>query len=408
MSAMRANLELLTIGDTFLTKYEIRGLIGRGGQATVFHSYDTFIDRDVAIKIMADAFDSKPEHSRRAQMEARVLCRFHHPNIVRVYDAGSTDSGAIYIIMELLKGRTLRDVFRALRTLTVYEALSIGAQIADGVEVAHQQQVIHRDLKPENIFVVDGNAVKVLDFGIAKFLSLTGITTQRDTLQGTMWYISPEHVQGYGVTARSDVYALGSILYEAICGTPPCLVGLQEITTQSVAWSQISRVPPQLDEIVPGVPSHVGRLIQRMLVKDPNGRPRSMAEVADALRAACKRLEVESGSSAIVLRELWNAEQNKSGLKIPVPAYVKTADTSREQHAPNLIQPTVEVRQMLAQLDVETESAQEAVVVIPAESGITFPNSLPDAEQSVPAILPQVDLGAVPDLLTESQVRSIT
>ena len=390
MSAMRANSESLNIGDTFLTKYEIRGLIGRGGQATVFHSYDTFIDRDVAIKIMADAFDSKREHSRRAQMEARVLCRFHHPNIVRVYDAGSTDSGAIYIIMELLKGRTLRDVFRALRTLTVYEALSIGAQIADGVEVAHQQQVIHRDLKPENIFVVDGNTVKVLDFGIAKFLSLTGITTQRDTLQGTMWYISPEHVQGYGVTVRSDVYALGSILYEAICGTPPCLVGLQEITTQSVAWSQISRVPPQLDEIVPGVPSHVGRLIQRMLVKEPNHRPASMEEVAVALRTACNRLEVEAGS-VTKLRDLWNEQQDKPGLKSPLPAHGGNANASKEQRAPNLIQPTVEVRQMLAQLDVETESAQEAVVVIPAESGITCPNSLPDAEQSAPAILPQVE-----------------
>jgi len=390
MSAMRANSESLNIGDTFLTKYEIRGLIGRGGQATVFHSYDTFIDRDVAIKIMADAFDSKREHSRRAQMEARVLCKFHHPNIVRVYDAGSTDSGAIYIIMELLKGRTLRDVFRALRTLTVYEALSIGAQIADGVEVAHQQQVIHRDLKPENIFVVDGNTVKVLDFGIAKFLSLTGITTQRDTLQGTMWYISPEHVQGYGVTVRSDVYALGSILYEAICGTPPCLVGLQEITTQSVAWSQISRVPPQLDEIVPGVPSHVGRLIQRMLVKEPNHRPASMEEVAVALRTACNRLEVEAGS-VTKLRDLWNEQQDKPGLKSPLPAHGGNANASKEQRAPNLIQPTVEVRQMLAQLDVETESAQEAVVVIPAESGITCPNSLPDAEQSAPAILPQVE-----------------
>ena len=390
MSAMRANLESLNIGDTFLTKYEIRGLIGRGGQATVFHSYDTFIDRDVAIKIMADAFDSKREHSRRAQMEARVLCRFHHPNIVRVYDAGSTDSGSIYIIMELLKGRTLRDVFRALRTLTVYEALSIGAQIADGVEVAHQQQVIHRDLKPENIFVVDGNTVKVLDFGIAKFLSLTGITTQRDTLQGTMWYISPEHVQGYGVTVRSDVYALGSILYEAICGTPPCLVGLQEITTQSVAWSQISRVPPQLDEIVAGVPSHVGRLIQRMLVKEPNHRPASMEEVAVALRTACNRLEVEAGS-VTKLRDLWNEQQDKPGLKSPLPAHGGNANASKEQRAPNLIQPTVEVRQMLAQLDVETESAQEAVVVIPAESGITCPNSISDAGQSAPAILPQVD-----------------
>ncbi len=292
MAAVNA-LESLNVGDRFLTKYQIRGLIGRGGQATVYHGYDTFIDRDVAIKIMTDAFDSNREHSRRAQMEARVLCRLQHPNIVHVYDAGSTDSGAIYIIMELLKGRTLREVLRDVRQLTVYEALSLGAQIADGVNVAHRQQVIHRDLKPENIIVVDRNVIKVLDFGIAKFLTLTGMTTQRDTLRGTMWYISPEHVQGLGVTGRSDIYALGSILYEAICGTPPCLVGLQEISTPSVAWSQISRIPPQLDELVPEVPPHVGRLIHRMLAKDPTERPASMAEVAAALRSTCARLNEE-------------------------------------------------------------------------------------------------------------------
>jgi serine/threonine protein kinase len=350
MATMRANLESLNIGDTFLTKYEIRGLIGRGGQATVYRSYDTFIDRDVAIKVMADAFDTKREHSRRAQMEARVLCRLHHPNIVHVYDAGSTDTGAIYIIMELLRGRTLRDILRELRNLTVYEALSVGAQIADGVEVAHGQQVIHRDLKPENVFIVEGNAVKVLDFGIAKFLTLTGITTQRDTLQGTMWYISPEHVQGHGVTPRSDIYALGSILYEAISGTPPCLVGLKEVSTQSVAWSQITRVPPQLDEINPTVPGYVARLIQRMLAKDPNERPSSMAGVAEALRDACQRLQTESDGAVAVARELWN-------------------DQSSESPAGSLPQPTVELLQDHIQANSQPALAQHAAGVTP-ESGI--------------------------------------
>jgi serine/threonine protein kinase len=359
MAAVNA-LESLNVGDMFLTKYQMRGLIGRGGQATVYHGYDTFIDRDVAIKIMTDAFDSNREHSRRAQMEARVLCRLQHPNIVHVYDAGSTDSGAIYIIMELLKGRTLREVLRDVRQLTVYEALSLGAQIADGVDVAHRQQVIHRDLKPENIIVVDGNVIKVLDFGIAKFLTLTGMTTQRDTLRGTMWYISPEHVQGLGVTARSDIYALGSILYEAMCGTPPCLVGLQEISTPSVAWSQISRVPPQLDELVPEVPPHVGRLIQRMLVKEPRERPASMAEVAAALRSACARLNEEVNCPVTALRDLWRDTQVRAvspGKTLVGPGFENTPGNSSP---PNAMQPTIEVREPTSRDSVSSDPGIDA------------------------------------------------
>jgi len=342
MGAMKASLESLNVGDTFLTKYHIRGLLGRGGQAVVFHGYDTYIDRHVAIKVMAHTSDTRREHGRRAQMEARVLCRLNHPNIVNVFDAGATADGLIYIIMELLRGRTLREVIRHVHKVTILEALSLGAQIADGVERAHQQHVIHRDLKPENIFVVDDNAVKVLDFGIAKFLTLTDITTQRDTLQGTLWYISPEHVQGFGVTARSDIYALGCILYEIIAGTPPCLIGMQEITTQSVAYSQISRMPPPLHEWVVSVPQHVGRVIHRMLMKDPAKRYGTMKEVADALRAAAARLRAEHGST-LELRELWRDPRTPT-TSIDAPkgelrAVDALGDTPRAQRTP----PTLEV-----------------------------------------------------------------
>ena len=382
MAAPRASLEALNVGDMFLKKYQIQGLIGRGGQATVYQSHDTYIDREVAIKIMADAMDTKREHSRRAQMEARVLCKFHHPNIVHVYDAGTTDSGMTSIIMELLKGRTLREVLRHFHKLTVHEALSLGAQIADGVEIAHRQQVIHRDLKPENIFIVNANTVKVLDFGIAKFLTLTGITTQRDTLQGTMWYISPEHVQGVGVTARSDIYALGSILYEAISGTPPCLMGLQEITTQSVAWSQISRMPPQLDVLMPGVPSLVARLIQRMLLKEADRRYGSMAEVAELLRNACKQLSEGAGSSGIVLRDLWYAGQDKSqeaGFGI-----LAAPDAPNETRVPTSKRPTVDVKQMVKRAASATVPMRDdPTVSAPVHSGFNAPRLSAGADEAV-------------------------
>jgi len=374
MAAMSASLETLNVGDLFLSKYQIRGLIGRGGQATVYHGYDTFIDRDVAIKVMTDAFDSKREHSRRAQMEARVLCKLHHANIVHVYDAGATEGGTIYIIMELLRGRTLREVLRDVRQLTIFEALSLGAQVADGVDIAHHKQVIHRDLKPENIFVVDGNTIKVLDFGIAKFLTLTGITTQNDTLHGTMWYISPEHVQGQGVTARSDIYALGSILYEAVSGTPPCLVGLEEISTPAVAWSQISRIPPLLNELVVGVPSHVGLLIQRMLAKDPSDRPTSMSEVAAALRAACSQLDGDPSRPLTESRNLWHETQIRAvspsktlvgqGFEIP----------PSNSSAPNAFQPVIEVRESRDSPGSNSGVGASARVV---ESGIVVASQAP-------------------------------
>jgi len=379
MAVMRANLDSINVGDMFLTKYEIRGLIGRGGQAAVFHSYDTYMDRDVAIKIMADTSDAKREHSRRAQMEARVLCKTHHPNIVHVYDAGVTESGMIYIIMELLRGRTLREVIRHVHKLTVREALFLGAQIADGVEVAHGQQVIHRDLKPENVFVVAGNTIKVLDFGIAKFLTLTGITTQRDTLQGTMWYISPEHVQGFGVTARSDVYALGSILYEAISGTPPCLVGLKDITTQSVAWSQISLMPPQLHELVPTVPPYVARIIYRMLMKEPAKRYDSMAEVAVALRNACARIETDAKGAAPTLRELWHDAVESTSQEASFSNDVDDADTVEERHSPNAMQPTVEVRQH-GSIPETHGATHPAIAAVSQDSRVITPGPGKDTE----------------------------
>ena len=401
MAAPRASLEALNVGDMFLKKYQIQGLIGRGGQATVYQSHDTYIDREVAIKIMADALDTKREHSRRAQMEARVLCKFHHPNIVHVYDAGTTDSGMTYIIMELLKGRTLREVLRHFHKLTVYEALSLGAQIADGVEIAHRQQVIHRDLKPENIFIVNDNAIKVLDFGIAKFLTLTGITTQRDTLQGTMWYISPEHVQGVGVTARSDVYALGSILYEAISGTPPCLMGLQEITTQSVAWSQISRMPPQLDVLIPGVPSLVARLVQRMLLKEADKRYGSMAEVAELLRNASKQLSEGAGSSGIVLRELWHAGQDKP--QEPTFSVLGAADSPNETRVPTSKRPTVDVKQMVPRAATATVPIYGPTASAPANSGIDFPKPSARADESVVAV--SAGKGPAPEQSNSPSIR---
>jgi serine/threonine protein kinase len=333
-------------GEQF-QKFEIRRLIGRGGHAYVYHGYDGFLDRHIALKVIPDPIERGRDLQRRAQLEARVLCKLQHPNLVHVYDAGTIDDEIVYLVMELLEGRTLRDVFREYRSLSVAEILRIGAQIADGVQTAHESNAIHRDLKPENVFVQPGNAIKVLDFGIAKLLGASNQTTQKDLLHGTMLYMSPEHLQGFGVTPRSDIYALGTILYEAVAGGPPCLLGVAEPTIRELAWIQISRIPTPLDELVPGVPHYVARGIQRMLAKDPADRFASMAEVGALLRSYLARLEAESPGALTFGRELWHpaseegqssdtVAQTKPPFTVPPPSRDRTSVISGSAPSPPL------------------------------------------------------------------------
>ena len=300
----------LNIGEQFL-KFEIRGLLGRGGHAWVYHGYDPFLDRDVAIKVIPNPAEPGRDLRQRAQLEARVLCKLENPNVVRLMDAGATNDGAVYIVMEILHGRTLRDVIHDLGQLNVTEVLSLGVKIANGVHAAHEVNVIHRDLKPENVFVLKDNALKVLDFGIAKFFGYGAATTQKEVLHGTMMYMSPEHLQGMRVTVRSDIFALGTMLYEAFIGRNPCLLGIQDPSLNALTYAQINRMPPLLDELTPAIPRFVARAIHRMIAKEPDDRFASMAEVAEILRTHLDRFVKES-PSAPAARELWHVAQAAS------------------------------------------------------------------------------------------------
>jgi serine/threonine protein kinase len=297
----------LHVGDTFLGKYEIRSLLGRGGHAFVYEAYDPFLDRAVALKVIKSPKDAGRDLGKRARSEAQVLSRADHKNLVKVLDAGIAD-GLVYLIMEKLEGRTLRDALRDLHRLSVAEALVVGLQVAEGMEVAHREQVIHRDLKPENIFIEAGNALKVLDFGIAKVLGIGGYraeTTEKDLLQGTVLYMSPEHLQGIGVTPKSDIYALGTILFEALYAHP-LAVGEKPAGLQEAAWMQIAKVPPLLDDLDPSIPHYVAKLVHRAIVKMPEQRYAAMSDFRMALSNALIRLEEESRAqpNRFVLRDL--------------------------------------------------------------------------------------------------------
>lgn len=295
-------------GDKVLDeKYVIRRLLGRGGHAFVYHAYDQFLERDVALKIIVNIAEPGRDLRRRAQVEAQVLTRLSHPNIVAVKDATVGKDGLVYIQMELLEGRSLREVLHDVGPLKVREALAIGAQVAAGAEAAHAVRVVHRDLKPENIFVIKDNLVKVLDFGVAKLVDSK--TTQRNVLYGTLPYMSPEYLQGFGVSPRSDIFSLGAVLYELLAGQPPCLVDVQEPTQNVVAWAQIHRMPPRLDELTRTVPAHVARTVHRMLAKQPADRFGTMDEVGEVLRTCMTRIDADGAEETAPVRDLWKQSE---------------------------------------------------------------------------------------------------
>jgi serine/threonine-protein kinase len=302
-----AATEPFKAGDKLLN-YRIDSLLGRGGHAFVYAGEHLYMERPVAIKIIPAPAEVRNDIYTRARREARILSQIEHPNVVKVYDAGVTDAGVIYIVMELLAGRTLRAALHSLGPLSVVEAIHVGIQIAEAVQAAHchPQQAIHRDLKPENVFVLPDNRIKVLDFGITKFLGASAATTQPNIIMGTPQYMSPEHMEGRPVTVRSDVFALGSVLYELLVAVAPALMGLQEISNFAIGYSQIHRIPPHLDTLSSAIPRYLDRVIQCMLAKSPADRPASMMKVANELRALQERYVRENPGSA-KLRELWHA-----------------------------------------------------------------------------------------------------
>jgi len=310
----------LEVGSKFVG-YEIRGLIGQGGHACVFHGYDSFMGQHVAIKVLYRPGGVTKEMMQRGQAEAQLLHRLRHPNIVEVSRAG-IEEGLLFIVMELLRGRSLRTILEQEGRLSVEEVLFLSAQIADAAAAAHDHKAIHRDLKPDNVFITADNRVKVLDFGIAKLMDHAAWTTQKNIVLGTMLYMSPEQVQGLTLTPQSDIYALGLIMYTALFGRHPCLIGLQAATFAELTRIQVTRNPPALDELDPRIPSHVARLVGRAITKLPEERPPSMRQFAADIRQSLERYVAETRQQHKVLqtRDLSRSETNSlSGMRVHMP-----------------------------------------------------------------------------------------
>jgi eukaryotic-like serine/threonine-protein kinase len=273
---------------TEIGAYRVLAQIGQGGMGSVWMAEHTMLGRRAAIKLLHPMFTSQPDVVKRFFNEARAATAISDPGIVQIFDFGHDADGAAYIAMELLEGEPLNRRLKRLGRLPAVDALRILRQVAASLGVAHQGGIVHRDLKPENIFLVrdpevpGGERAKLLDFGIAKLTHDTGEHTQTSAVIGTPTYMSPEQCRGAGhVDQRSDVYALGCVLFALLTGRPP----FQAMGSGEIIAMHLREAPPLLSSRAPELAPELGALVARCLEKDPELRFASGAELAAELGA---------------------------------------------------------------------------------------------------------------------------
>jgi beta-lactam-binding protein with PASTA domain len=267
-------------------RYEIGGVLGRGGMAEVHRGRDLRLGREVAVKVLRSDLARDPSFQVRFRREAQAAASLNHPAIVAVYDTGEdrTPAGATpYIVMEYVEGETLRDVLRREGYLTPERAMSLAADICGALDFSHRNGIVHRDVKPGNVMITPQGSVKVMDFGIARAVSDSAATmTSTAAVIGTAQYLSPEQARGEGVDARSDVYSLGCLLYELCTGAPP-FTGDSPV---SVAYQHVREDPRLPSSINPEVPPELDAILLKAMSKNPANRYQSAADMrTDLLRA---------------------------------------------------------------------------------------------------------------------------
>ncbi len=282
------------VGRKLAGRYHLVSLLGAGGMGSVYKGHDSAMsDRVVAVKVLAPHLVSDEKQVQRFEQEARAANQLRHPNTISVLDFGRDPDGHIFMVIEFLTGETLTGILRHGR-LDISRILYIFRQICKSLAEAHSKGIVHRDLKPDNIFVCDiygeSDFVKVIDFGIAKFLEEEGNQlTQAGKMFGTPRYLSPEQAQGKRLDARSDLYSLGVMLFESITGRPP-FVAEEAI---AVAIKHVQEKPPRMDEVAPDIyiPREVDRIVFKLLSKRPEDRYQTAEEVVAAIDEAMMALQ---------------------------------------------------------------------------------------------------------------------
>ena len=291
------------IGQTLAGKYLIEELIKHGGMGAVYRGKHVLMDKTVAIKVLRPSLAMDNDVVARFSREAKAASRISHPHAVSVTDFGEDENGVVFLVMEYLDGRTLKEIVRSEGPLALDRAVEIVRQVAGALDAAHEQGVIHRDLKSDNIMLSQTNGgdwAKVLDFGIAKIQQPNGAPdgdiTAANLVIGTPQYMSPEQCAQSGpLDARSDIYSFGIILYEMLAGRVP-------FTGESptvIMMKQVQDAPPPLLDARPELPKRVGSVVSRALAKQPSNRFQSAGEFSLALAEAATDAETEQVAQAV-------------------------------------------------------------------------------------------------------------
>ncbi len=271
------------IGKMLNNRYEVLEKIGNGGMAVVYKAKCHVLNRYVAIKILKDEFTTDSEFIKKFNTEAQAAASLTHPNIVSIYDVCNEDN-LYYIVMELIQGKTLKEIIAEDGRLSWRWSVNIAMQIASALETAHKHNIIHRDIKPHNIIITEDGIAKVTDFGIAKAVSNSTITAFGTTI-GSVHYFSPEHARGGYTDAKSDLYSLGIVMYEMLTGKVP----FDADTPVSVALKQVQEEPVDPIKYNENIPISVNRIILKAMQKDPNLRYQNATEMIQDLSLALKK-----------------------------------------------------------------------------------------------------------------------
>lgn len=359
---------------TLGNRYEIKEKIGGGGMAIVYLAEDTFLGREVAVKVLREQYTEDPEFVRHFHKEARAVATLNHNNIVRIYDFDA-NSNPIYLVMEFVNGPTLKQIISEEGRLTAKQAAGIAIQVANGLGEAHRNHIVHKDVKSHNILFTPDGIVKITDFGISQMLSNTTITHNKGIL-GSAHYFSPEQARGEHVSFKSDIYSLGIVMYEMLTGRVP-FTGDNPVT---VALKHIQENPPLPSEFVTDIPEDMENIIMTCLNKDPDRRFASMAALATALQAALdhnmqlgKPLaagymagKTSTGESIAIPRDLTQ----KSNASVAPPREEKKA--SRKNAASIFIYAAIILLAALATIFIAKQFLNPGEVTVPSVVNLSY------------------------------------
>lgn len=278
-------------GNVISQRYKLLGRVGEGGMASIWSALDLTMCREVVLKVLHANLSRAEVQLARFQQESRLLAQLCHPNIVAVYDAGTLENGVPFMVMEYIRGESVGDVLFREGSLAVAPVLQILIQVCRGLEAAHEADIVHRDLKPDNIIIQDNlersDAVKIVDFGIARFMNSDRRLTRTEAVIGTTAYLSPEHLFDLPVDGRADIYALGIIMFELLIGEPP----FTGETPESVMLKHITDPPPVMSTKRLDLDASLDAIVARTLQKAPERRYSKVSEFREDLERLAANLE---------------------------------------------------------------------------------------------------------------------